>query len=124
MHSVTELRVMYHQRLHDIDVAVRQMISLIEQDILNAGAAFLQADEKAAGAVEAGDRVIEECYEQVEQLVMTQFVRQAPVAGELRFLLTVFRILPELISRMTRPRSWPEKAAPAWRASFPIGCAA
>jgi phosphate transport system protein len=98
VHSVTELRVMYHQRLHDIDVTVRQMISLVEQDIPNAGAAFLQADEKAADAVEDSDRVIEECYEQVEQLVMTQFVRQAPVAGELRFLLTVFRILPELVS--------------------------
>ena len=98
MHSVTELRLQYHQRLHDIDAAVRQMISLVEQDILNAGEAFLRADDKAADALEANDRVIEESYEQVEQLVMTQFIRQAPVAGELRFLLTVFRILPELVS--------------------------
>jgi phosphate transport system protein len=98
VHSVTELRVQYHQRLNDIDAAVRQMILLVEQDILNAGAAFLHADEKAADAVEASDRVIEDSYEEVEQLVMSQFVRQAPVAGELRFLLTVFRILPELVS--------------------------
>jgi phosphate transport system protein len=96
--SVTELRVQYHQRLHDIDGAVRQMISQVEQDILNAGGAFLQADDKAADALEASDRVIEDSYEQVEHLVMTQFVRQAPVAGDLRFLLTVFRILPELVS--------------------------
>lgn len=98
MHSVTELRVQYHQRLHDIDAAVRQMISLVEQDILNAGAAFLHADANAADAVEANDGVIEDSYEQVEQLVINQFARQAPVAGELRFLLTVFRILPELVS--------------------------
>ena len=98
MQSVTELRVQYHQRLHDIDGAVRQMISQVEQDILNAGGAFLQADDKAADALEASDRVIEDSYEQVEHLVMTQFVRQAPVAGDLRFLLTVFRILPELVS--------------------------
>ena len=98
MHSVTEFRVQYHQRLHEIDVAVRQMISLVEQDILNAGSAFLEADKQAADAVAASDRVIDDSYEQVEQLVMTQFVRQAPVAGELRFLLTVFRILPELVS--------------------------
>lgn len=98
MHSVTELQVQYHQRHKDIDLAVRQMISLVEQDILNAGKAFLEADEKAADAVEAGDRDIEDSYEQVEQLVMSQFVRQAPVfAGDLRFLLTVFRILPELV---------------------------
>jgi len=98
VHSVTELRVQYHQRLHDIDAAVRQMISLVEQDILNAGAAFLHADANAADAVEANDGVIEDSYEQVEQLVINQFARQAPVAGELRFLLTVFRILPELVS--------------------------
>jgi phosphate transport system protein len=94
---VTELQVQYYQRHKDIDTAVQQMISLVERDIRNAGAAFLEADEKAADAVEAGDRDIEDSYEQVEHLVMGQFIRQAPVfAGELRFLLTVFRILPEL----------------------------
>ena len=98
MHSVTELRVQYHQRLNDIDAAVRQMISLVEQVILNAGGAFLHADEKAADAVVASDEIIENSYRQVEQLVISQFARQAPVAGELRFLLTVFRILPELVS--------------------------
>jgi phosphate transport system protein len=99
---VAELRVDYHQRLNDIDVAVQQMIVLVEQDILNASAAFLDADEKAADAVEANESVVEDSYEQVEQLVMNQFVRQAPVAGELRFLLTVFRILPELLGAHER----------------------
>jgi phosphate transport system protein len=97
--SVTESQVQYYQRHQGIDMAVQQMISLVEQDIRNAGAAFLEADEKAADAVEASERDIEDSYEQVEHLVMNQFVRQAPVfAGELRFLLTVFRILPELVS--------------------------
>ena len=86
----------YRQRLRDIDAAVQQMISVIEQDILSAGRAFLDADEKAADTVEANAELVEDSYEQVEQLVVTQFARQAPVAGELRFLLTVFRMLPEL----------------------------
>jgi phosphate transport system protein len=102
MHAVAELRVAYHQRLNDIDAAVKEMVTLVEQDILNAGAAFLDADEKAADTVEANERVVEDSYEQVEQLVMDQFVRQAPVAGELRFLLTVFRILPELTAAHDR----------------------
>ena len=72
------------------------MISVVEQDILNAGKAFLDADQDAADTVEENEELVEDCYEQVEQLVMNQFIRQAPVAGELRFLLTVFRILPEL----------------------------
>jgi phosphate transport system protein len=95
---VAELRVAYHQRLNDIDAAVKEMITLVEQDIPNTGAAFLDADEKAADAVEANQRIVEDSYERVEQLVISQFARQAPVAGELRFLLTVFRILPELSS--------------------------
>ncbi|MDI3312984.1 MAG: PhoU domain-containing protein [Mycobacterium sp.] len=94
---MTELQVQYYQRHKDIDAAIQQMIALVERDIRNAGAAFLEADEEAADAVEAGERDIEDSYEQVEHLVMGQFIRQAPVfAGELRFLLTVFRILPEL----------------------------
>ena len=96
VHCVAELRMAYHQRLKDIDAAVREMIMLVEQDIPNAGAAFLDADEQAADTVEANEGIVEDFYERVEQLVISQFVRQGPVAGELRFLLTAFRILPEL----------------------------
>jgi phosphate transport system protein len=95
---VAELRVAYHQRLREIDAAVQQMISVVEQDILSAGRAFLDTDEKAAEAVEANEDLVEDSYAHVEQLVINQFARQAPVAGDLRFLLAVFRILPELTS--------------------------
>ena len=96
VHYVAELRVAYHQRLKDIDAAVKEMITLVEQDIPTAGAAFLDADGKAADAVEANESTVEDSYERVEDQVINQFARQQPVAGELRFLLTVFRILPEL----------------------------
>ena len=99
---MTELRVEYHQRLREIDAAVQQMISVVEQDIVSAGKAFLEADSTLADAVEANDDIVEDTHEQVEQLVMNQFVRQAPVANELRFLLAVFRILPELIGAHER----------------------
>ena len=93
---MTELRLAYHQRLEDIDAAVKEMITLVEQDIPRAGAAFLDADQKAADGVGVNERIVEDSYQRVEQLVIDQFARQAPVAGELRFLLTVFRILPQL----------------------------
>jgi phosphate transport system protein len=99
---VAELRVAYHQRLKDIDTAVREMIMLVEQDIPKAGAAFLDADEQAADTVEANESIVEDFYERLEQLVISQFARQGPVAGELRFLLTAFRILPELSSAHDR----------------------
>jgi phosphate uptake regulator len=96
VHCVAELRLAYHQRLEDIDVAVKEMITLVEHDIPRAGAAFLDADQKAAEVVGVNEGIVEASYERVEHLVIDQFARQAPVAGELRFLLTVFRILPEL----------------------------
>jgi len=41
---VAEWRVAYHQRLNDIDAAVREMTTLVEHDIPHAGAALLDAD--------------------------------------------------------------------------------
>jgi phosphate transport system protein len=93
---VRELRVEFHRRLEQIDALVTRMLDLVGEDITAAGAAFLAADAKAAATVEAHDALIDDLYTEVENLVVTQFARQAPVAGDLRFLLTVFRILPEL----------------------------
>src|SRR5271157_5496859 len=65
---VVELRTEYHRQLAEIDAAVMRMFTVVEEDIGATAAAFLHGDNVAA----------------------------ATVAGELRFLLTVFRILPEL----------------------------
>jgi phosphate transport system protein len=117
--AVTELRVEYHRRLKDIDAAVQEMLSLVEQDIRNASTAFLEADEKSADAVEANERVVEASYERVEKLVMDQFVRQAPVAGDLRFLLAVFRLLPELTGAHDRTAQLARRGVTGLAAELP-----
>jgi phosphate uptake regulator len=116
---MAQLRVEYHQRLTDIDAAVQQLISVVEQDIGNAGRAFLDADDNAAAAVEANEGLVEDTYEHVEQLVINQFARQAPVAGELRFLLTVFRILPELSNAHERAAQLARKGITGLAAELP-----
>jgi phosphate transport system protein len=93
---VVELRTEYHRQLGEIDAAVMGMFTVVEEDIGATAAAFLHGDDMAAATVEGHDEVIEDLYAKIEDLVHVQLVRQAPVAGELRFLLTVFRILPEL----------------------------
>ena len=93
---MVELRTEYHRQLGEIDAAVMRMFTVVEEDIGATAAAFLHGDDMAAAAVEGHDEVIEDLYAKIEELVHVQLVRQAPVAGELRFLLTVFRILPEL----------------------------
>jgi phosphate uptake regulator len=95
------------------------LISVVEQDIGNAGRAFLDADDNAAAAVEANEGLVEDTYEHVEQLVINQFARQAPVAGELRFLLTVFRILPELSNAHERAAQLARKGITGLAAELP-----
>jgi phosphate transport system protein len=117
--AVTELRVEYHRRLNDIDAAVQEMLSLVEQDIRNASTAFLEADQKSADVVEANERVVEDTHERVEKLVMDQFVRQAPVAGDLRFLLAVFRLLPELTGAHDRTAQLARRGVTGLAAELP-----
>lgn len=73
-----------------------RMFTVVEDDIAATAAAFLHDDDKAAATVDGHDEEIEDVYAEIEDLVRVQLLRQAPVAGELRFLLAVFRILPEL----------------------------
>jgi phosphate transport system protein len=117
--AVTELRVEYHRRLNYIDAAVQEMLSLVEQDIRNASTAFLEADQKSADVVEANERVVEDTHERVEKLVMDQFVRQAPVAGDLRFLLAVFRLLPELTGAHDRTAQLARRGVTGLAAELP-----
>lgn len=91
-----ELRHSYHRQLSDIDSIIIRMLAIVEEDIAAAGSAFLGPDREAAAAVESHKPLLQELYTEVEQSVQLQLVRQAPVAGELRFLLTVLRMLPEL----------------------------
>ncbi|HUO40097.1 MAG TPA: phosphate uptake regulator PhoU [Mycobacterium sp.] len=116
---MTELRLEYHQRLRDIDAAVQQMIALVQQDIPAAGQAFLDSDEAAADRVDANERLLQNNYQQVERLVVDQFARQAPVAGELRFLLAVFRILPELTGAHERAAQMARRGITGLAAELP-----
>ena len=58
--------------------------------------ALLSDDREAAKALRAQDKLIDSLYLDVEQLVQHQFALQSPMARDLRFLLTVLRMVPEL----------------------------
>jgi phosphate transport system protein len=49
-----------------------------------------------ANALMERDDLIDRLYHDVEDLVNHELARQAPVAGDLRFLLSVLRVVPEL----------------------------
>jgi phosphate transport system protein len=91
-----EMRKDYHRHLGEIDDAVSRMIVLAEEAIAAASTALLAADDEAAQTVAGRRAEIAELHTRAEEQVVNQVVLQAPVASELRFLIAVLRIVPEV----------------------------
>jgi phosphate transport system protein len=91
-----ETRVGFHRDLDEIDQKVVQLFALVAEGVAKATDAFLASDREAAESLVDADAVIDELYCDVEELVQQQFATQSPMARDMRFLLSVLRIVPEL----------------------------
>jgi phosphate transport system protein len=90
------IRVEFHRDLEEIDQKVVQLFALVAEGVAKATDAFLASDREAAESLADADAVIDDLYAEVEVLVQRQFALQAPMARDMRFLLSVLRIVPEL----------------------------
>ncbi|MGH9076619.1 MAG: phosphate signaling complex protein PhoU [Acidimicrobiales bacterium] len=91
-----ELRVRYHRQLEEIDGKVVQLFAMVAEGLAAATDALLASDAEVARALMERDDLIDTLYHDVEQLVNFELALQAPVARDLRFFLTVLRVVPEL----------------------------
>ena len=91
-----ELRVAFHRDLEIIEERVERLFALVAEGLAAATDAFLAGDREAARALAAKDAHIDELYHDIEGLVQKEFALQTPMARDLRFLLTILRIVPEL----------------------------
>jgi phosphate transport system protein len=91
-----ELRSAFHRELHRIDQQVRQLFALVSEGVAGATDALLAGDRQAARDLVARDQLMDALYLDIEDVVQRQFALQGPVANDLRFLLSVLRIVPEL----------------------------
>jgi phosphate transport system protein len=91
-----ELRLAFQRDLRTIDDKVVQLFALVAEGLARATDAFLSGDRDAAREVVAKDKLIDSLYQDVEELVQSQFALQSPMARDMRFLITVLRIVPEL----------------------------
>ena len=91
-----ELRVGFHRQLDEIDAQVRQLFALVSEGLAGATHALLAGDRETARALVARDQILDTVYVEVEDLVQSLFALQSPMADDLRFLLSVLRIVPEL----------------------------
>ena len=92
----TELRQRYHRELDEINDKMVQLFALVGEGIAAATEALLSGDGDAAQLVVERDLLIDSLYVDVETLVNQELALQNPVATDLRFLLSVLRIVPEL----------------------------
>jgi phosphate transport system protein len=93
---VAEHRRDFDRQLEAIDVKVIELFAMVCEDLPGVTEALLSGSDEVAGQLAERDRAIDALYREIEQLVSRQILLQAPVASDLRFLLTVLRIAPEL----------------------------
>jgi len=91
-----DIRVEFHRDLEEIDQKVVQLFALVAEGVAKGREAFLANDREAAESMADADAVIDQLYCDVEELVQRQFALQSPMARDMRFLLSVLRIVPEL----------------------------
>jgi phosphate transport system protein len=92
-----ETRVAFHRELDDIDEKVMRLFALVGEGLQAATEAFLASDREAAKELMDRDKeVVDSLYNDIEKLVQRQFFLQSPMAQDMRFLLSVLRIVPEL----------------------------
>src|SRR5438067_3941232 len=91
-----EIRAGFHREMQEIDEKVIRLFALVSEGVAAATDAFLSGDREAAHSLVESDKVIDELYCNVEELVQRQFALQSPMARDMRFLLSVLRIVPEL----------------------------
>jgi len=93
---VRELRVAFHQQLQEIDREVSGIFTMVAEDLRLATESLLSGDGEVLAIVTEREERIDALYEELERLANEQLALQGPVADELRLLLSVLRVVPEL----------------------------
>jgi phosphate transport system protein len=85
----------FHQQVQAIEASVVELFAIVGEDLAVATEALLNSDASAHNVLAERQASIDSIYAELDLLVNQQLVLQAPVAAELRHLLSVLRILPD-----------------------------
>jgi len=91
-----ELRQEFQRELDAIDAKVLELLDLLAADLARASPALPDGNDEVVKVLAEHGLVIDLLCPEIEKLTKTAILLQAPVASDLRFLLCVLRILPEL----------------------------
>jgi phosphate transport system protein len=93
---VPERRQEFERDLEAIEAKVIELFAMVAEDLPEATRALLNGDREVIQVLRERGQVIDALYPEIEDLVNREILLQAPVASDLRFLLSVLRIVPEL----------------------------
>lgn len=93
---MVERRKEFQGQLDAIEAKVIELFAMVAEDLPRATSALLSGDAEMLDALAEREQAIDALYPEIEDLVNSEILLQAPVASDLRFLLSVLRIVPEL----------------------------
>ena len=93
---MVEHRQEFQRELEAIEARVIELFTMVAEDLPGATRALLSGDNEVVRVLAEREQVIDALYPAMEELVNRLILLQAPVASDLRFLLSVLRIVPEL----------------------------
>jgi phosphate transport system protein len=91
-----ELRRRFHQQLDEIDGKVIRLFALVTEGVAAATDALLGGDTEAARELTEQDRLVDLLEVDLEQVAERELLMQTPMAGDMRYLVSVLRVVPEL----------------------------
>jgi len=90
------MRESFHRELQSLDQAVVRLGALVEQSTEMATTALVECDKELAQKVRDGDNEIDALYLDIEKRSLILLAQQAPVAGDLRLIVAILRVVNDL----------------------------
>jgi len=89
-------RLEFDRELGGIEAKVIELFTMVAEDLPKATDVLLNTTGDVVRALAERDKVIDALYPQIEDLADRELLLQAPVAQDLRLLISVLRVVPEL----------------------------
>jgi phosphate transport system protein len=93
---MAEHRQEFEHELEAIEGKVIELFAMVAEDLPGATHALLTGNNDVIKALAEREQAIDALYPEIESMANREILLQAPVASDLRFLLSVVRIVPEL----------------------------
>lgn len=86
----------FHQQLDEIDAKVIRLFALVCESVAASTDALLGGDVEAARELTEQDQLVDLLEVDLEQVAERELLLETPMAGDMRYLVSVLRVVPEL----------------------------